>query len=296
MSAEASAKRILVFGWGAAAERVLREVAECRSRGAALKVFCVSHLSQASDCDLSDVCASLEFECTLTDSDSEMLEAASGFAPDLIMSASYRKKLRPEVLALCADSINFHPSLLPKHRGCMSGFWAIFEGDAETGVTCHRMVERFDEGRILHQERLPVSPEDTSFFVTKSRHQPKLSCDTCSMLLVTLRFTIYKKILPVTAACARRVLEIYFASGLPEGEEQTGEGSYHFRRLPFDGVIQAEWTHEQVERFIRAMHFPPFDGAGVCFEGKDGGQRVLVESLDHYLRLKREAAAAGGAA
>jgi len=271
MSAEASAKRILVFGWGAAAERVLREVAECRSRGAALKVFCVSHLSQASDCDLSDVCASLEFECTLTDSDSEMLEAASGFAPDLIMSASYRKKLRPEVLALCADSINFHPSLLPKHRGCMSGFWAIFEGDAETGVTCHRMVERFDEGRILHQERLPVSPEDTSF-------------------------TIYKKILPVTAACARRVLEIYFASGLPEGEEQTGEGSYHFRRLPFDGVIQAEWTHEQVERFIRAMHFPPFDGAGVCFEGKDGGQRVLVESLDHYLRLKREAAAAGGAA
>mmetsp|Transcript_38824 Transcript_38824/g.111492 ORF Transcript_38824/g.111492 Transcript_38824/m.111492 type:complete len:247 (-) Transcript_38824:55-795(-) len=246
MSAEASAKRILVFGWGAAAERVLREVAECRSRGAALKVFCVSHLSQASDCDLSDVCASLEFECTLTDSDSE-------------------------VLALCADSINFHPSLLPKHRGCMSGFWAIFEGDAETGVTCHRMVERFDEGRILHQERLPVSPEDTSF-------------------------TIYKKILPVTAACARRILEIYFASGLPEGEEQTGEGSYHFRRLPFDGVIQAEWTHEQVERFIRAMHFPPFDGAGVCFEGKDGGQRVLVESLDHYLRLKREAAAAGGAA
>mmetsp|Transcript_71721 Transcript_71721/g.232170 ORF Transcript_71721/g.232170 Transcript_71721/m.232170 type:complete len:229 (+) Transcript_71721:93-779(+) len=228
MSAEASAKRILVFGWGAAAERVLREVAECRSRGAALKVFCVSHLSQASDCDLSDVCASLEFECTLTDSDSEMLEAASGFAPDLIMSASYRKKLRPEVVG---------------SKKC----------------------------RILHQERLPVSPEDTSF-------------------------TIYKKILPVTAACARRVLEIYFASGLPEGEEQTGEGSYHFRRLPFDGVIQAEWTHEQVERFIRAMHFPPFDGAGVCFEGKDGGQRVLVESLDHYLRLKREAAAAGGAA
>ena len=31
-----------------------------------------------------------------------------------------------------------------------SGFWCIFEGDTETGVTCHRMVEvRFD-GKKSH--------------------------------------------------------------------------------------------------------------------------------------------------
>ena len=44
-----------------------------------------------------------------------------------------------------------------RHRGCFSGFWSIHEGDSETGVTCHRMVEKFDEGRIIYQARQPIA-------------------------------------------------------------------------------------------------------------------------------------------
>mmetsp|Transcript_55139 Transcript_55139/g.139252 ORF Transcript_55139/g.139252 Transcript_55139/m.139252 type:complete len:292 (-) Transcript_55139:23-898(-) len=248
--------RILVFGWGAAAEAVLREIVACKG-GRSVQVRCISHCSQAADCDLRHVCTSLNVECMLLDDDPEVYLAAKSFEPDLIISASYRKKLQPCVLELTSDCINFHPSLLPKHRGCWSGFWTIFEGDVETGVTCHRMVECFDMGRVLHQERLVVSPDDTSF-------------------------SIYRKILPVTSACARHILGLYLSSGLPEGEEQTGPASYHYRRLPFDGLILPEWSDDRVERFIRAMHFPPFEGAAACF----GGERVLVESLDHYRRLR----------
>lgn len=39
---------------------------------------------------------------------------------------------------LLQDSINFHPSLLPKHRGSLTQFWAIFDADATAGTTCHR--------------------------------------------------------------------------------------------------------------------------------------------------------------
>jgi len=262
------ARRILFFGWGAAAGRVLDELAVYAKKGACL-VHCVSHLSQAADCDLQEVCKRHSFDCSLFDTlssarlseaNAEIFALAQGFAPDLIMSSSYRAKLKADVLNLCADSINFHPSLLPRHRGCMSGFWAIFEGDSETGVTCHRMVEAFDEGRLLHQERQAITSDDTSV-------------------------SIYKKLLPVTALCASNVLRLYFGPGLPLGDDQNGDSSYHFRKLPFDGLIQPEWSDDQVQRFIRAMHFPPFDGAAVFLND----ERFLVESVTHLHTLRRRA-------
>merc|ERR1719313_2784966 len=122
------------------------------------------------------------------------------------------------------------------------------------------MVESFDEGKLLHQERLPIADDDTSV-------------------------SLYKKLLPVSGTCARHVLELFFGAGLPLGEEQKGESSYHFRKLPFDGLIQPEWSDSQVERFIRAMHFPPFDGAAIMLNG----ERYLVESVAHLQTLRRRA-------
>ncbi|CAE7246124.1 arnA, partial [Symbiodinium sp. CCMP2456] len=248
---------VLLFGWGAAAEQVLKELSSIGTEqvGGSLPssaVFCISQTSQAKDCDLRDVCAALGFKCVLSDNEVEILEMVRGFRPDLIVSASYRKKLPGSVLNLCPDCINFHPSLLPKHRGCWSGFWCIFEGDTETGVTCHRMVEAFDAGLVLHQERIVVDEVDTAF-------------------------SVYRKLLPVTARCARQVFLRYFSSeGLPAGEEQKGESSYHYRKLPFNGLVQPDWSDQQVARFIRAMEFPPFDGAAVLVDGK----RLLVDSVE----------------
>merc|ERR1712216_675607 len=81
------------------------------------------------------------------------------------------------------------------------------------------------------------------------------------------------------------ILGLYFGAGLPSGEEQQGEASYHFRKLPFDGLIQHEWSDSQVERFIRAMHFPPFDGAAVVLNG----EKHLVDSVAHWHTLRRRA-------
>lgn len=53
-------------------------------------------------------------------------------------------------------AIGVHPSLLPRHRGPDPFFWAIDGGDAVTGVTVHRLVERYDAGEILDQVAVPV--------------------------------------------------------------------------------------------------------------------------------------------
>merc|ERR1712130_1036740 len=122
-----------------------------------------THPEQAKDVDLGNVCRDFKFQCSYKDQPAEVFELAREFDPDLILSVSYRKKVGVEVLDLCKNALNFHPSLLPKHRGCMAGFWVIFDGDKETGVTCHRMVAKFDEGNYVHQERVTVSEEDCFF-------------------------------------------------------------------------------------------------------------------------------------
>lgn len=57
--------------------------------------------------------------------------------------------------------IQFHPSLLPAHRGAAAINWAIISGRKETGLTIFRPVDGWDEGPVLLQKRLEITPDDT---------------------------------------------------------------------------------------------------------------------------------------
>lgn len=96
----------------------------------------------------------------------DIYQTASNFRPDLIVSVRYPRRIHLEVLELVPPglAINLHPSLLPKHRGSLCQFWAIFEGDEVTGVTAHEMVEEFDLKPVLvdlherlHSSKIPSS-------------------------------------------------------------------------------------------------------------------------------------------
>ena len=53
---------------------------------------------------------------------------------------------------------------------------------------------------------------------------------------------------------------------MPIGRLHEGAGSYHTRGLPHGGKIADEIVAEgdqAIEKFIRAMYFPPFEGAVV---------------------------------
>ncbi len=57
--------------------------------------------------------------------------------------------------------IQFHPSLLPLHRGPSSINWAIIEGRSRTGLTIFRPVDGLDEGPVLLQREVEIAPDDT---------------------------------------------------------------------------------------------------------------------------------------
>ncbi|MUL43727.1 methionyl-tRNA formyltransferase [Streptomonospora sp. PA3] len=55
----------------------------------------------------------------------------------------------------------YHPSLLPHHRGKSAINWAIINGEQETGLSVFWPDEGIDTGPILLQKRCPIGPDDT---------------------------------------------------------------------------------------------------------------------------------------
>ncbi len=58
--------------------------------------------------------------------------------------------------------IQFHPSLLPLHRGPSSIPWAIIRGRSETGLSIFRPTPGLDEGPVILQKRVPIAADDTA--------------------------------------------------------------------------------------------------------------------------------------
>ena len=58
-------------------------------------------------------------------------------------------------------TIQYHPSLLPKHRGPSAINWAIINGDARTGLTIFWPDAGLDTGPILMQREVDIGPVDT---------------------------------------------------------------------------------------------------------------------------------------
>jgi methionyl-tRNA formyltransferase len=70
--------------------------------------------------------------------------------------------LKPPLLSIPRIvAINFHASLLPAYRGKHPVFWALRNGERQTGLTAHVMDPRFDTGDILYQVRVRTRKRDT---------------------------------------------------------------------------------------------------------------------------------------
>jgi methionyl-tRNA formyltransferase len=58
-------------------------------------------------------------------------------------------------------TIQFHPSLLPQHRGPSSINWPVMLGKSRTGLTIFRPVDGLDEGPVILQKEVEIAPDDT---------------------------------------------------------------------------------------------------------------------------------------
>lgn len=92
----------------------------------------------------------------------DVLRSYEATQPELCVMAFVTHILPERVLAAPRlGSIQYHPSLLPRHRGRSAMHWAIRMGETETGVTIFWVDEGIDTGPVLLQRTCEITPDDT---------------------------------------------------------------------------------------------------------------------------------------
>jgi len=92
----------------------------------------------------------------------EIYEEYKRLKPDLNVMAFVTSILPEYILNYPRmGTIQYHPSLLPKHRGGSAINWAIINGETKTGITIFWPDRGIDTGPILLQKGAEISPDDT---------------------------------------------------------------------------------------------------------------------------------------
>ncbi|MCA9192100.1 MAG: hypothetical protein KDB03_10065 [Planctomycetales bacterium] len=157
------------------------------------------------------------------------------FKPDVIASIYYRHMIKKPVIDACERRIfNLHPSLLPRYRGCSSLTWAMINGEAQAGFSYHFVDEGCDTGNIIIQQAIDIEDFDS-------------------------QATLYQRVGFMAMSRFSEVLELVLSG--TTGRVQVGTPSYYRRGCPHDGKIDMTWPTDMIERFIRAMDYPPYPSA-----------------------------------
>lgn len=92
----------------------------------------------------------------------EVIAQHAGYQPDLNVLA-FVTAIIPDAMLEQArlGSIEYHPSLLPRHRGRSAMNWAIINGEAKTGLTIFWVDAGIDTGPILLQKEVEIGADDT---------------------------------------------------------------------------------------------------------------------------------------
>src|SRR3954447_22685307 len=156
------AMRIVVNGQQAFGAAVLEALLE---RGEeVVAVYCAPDKEGKPPDPLAEAARKAGIEVRQPDS-FETESAAADLAslkPDLMVMAFVTLFVPEPVLNTPTHgSIQYHPSLLPRHRGPSAINWAIIQGDAKTGVAIFWPDEGLDTGPVLLLKEVEITDEDT---------------------------------------------------------------------------------------------------------------------------------------
>jgi methionyl-tRNA formyltransferase len=182
----------------------------------------------------------------------EVIERIREHEPALLLSVYYTQIFSTPILgSVDGPLLNFHPSLLPRHRGTAPLIWAIVEGDSVTGVTVHHLDEGVDTGRVVLQHPLPIHWDDTGY-------------------------QLHLKTAKLVRSTAAEIIQLWVAGEhIPSGQLQTGEASYHSTRDPQVNHLEWHVDRKRIRDTVRALA-PPLPGAFAYVES----QPLVIASVE----------------
>ena len=92
----------------------------------------------------------------------EFLKSIKDLDADIFVVVAFR--MMPKVLFEMPKlgTFNLHASLLPDYRGAAPINYAVINGEKKTGATTFFINEKIDEGNILLQKEIEISPEENA--------------------------------------------------------------------------------------------------------------------------------------
>lgn len=214
----------------------------------------------------------------------QVIDTLEPIGADLLISASYGLKI-PWVTIKAAryGGINVHPSILPHWRGADPVPWTILSGDRQAGVTVVTLSEAFDQGIILAQKKIPITPKDMS-----DPLRTKLFTMGADLLTTILPTFTQGKLRPIPAP---HLTSHIGSVKLTYARKFTREDGYE----PWEIIERARTTGEdaqRIERKFRALHPWPGIWTKLATQGSDPTEekrlKLLSLSLDHKLLAIRE--------
>lgn len=95
---------------------------------------------------------------TTTPNSTEIATRIASEKPDvLIRIGGYGGIIKSTILQSAPLGVlSFHHGDMRRFRGAPAGFWELYHGEREMGVTVQRLVERLDAGGIVAEQRIPI--------------------------------------------------------------------------------------------------------------------------------------------
>ena len=155
--------RIVLIGQAAFGQKVLERLIECRENVVA--VYCPPDSPRGPVDPLKETARNAGipvFQPARMNNPAVITEYLT-LRPDLNIMAFVTDIVPGRILRHPTQgSIQYHPSLLPKHRGRSAINWAVVKGERKTGVSIFWVDEGIDTGPLLLQKEVTIDPDDTT--------------------------------------------------------------------------------------------------------------------------------------
>ena len=164
----------------------------------------------------------------------EALELMRSFKADVCMMAYVTLFVPQPVLdAPTHGTFQYHPSLLPLHRGPSAISWPIAMGKTHTGLTIFWPDEGLDEGPILMQKECEIGPDET------------------------LGDVYFKKLFPMGVDAMIESLDLVKAGTAPKVPQDHSKATYEYRFKK--ELAEIDWSKPaaDVYNLIRAVNPAP---------------------------------------
>lgn len=175
--------------------------------------------------------------------DREAIDAFKALNADLGVMAFVTDIVPLEIIqAPTRGTIQYHPSLLPKHRGPSSINWPIIMGETRTGLSIFWPDDGLDTGPILLQKEVEIGPDDT------------------------LGTVYFDKLFPLGVEAMVESVRLVKAGKAPRIEQDHSQMTYESWCKAEDAVI--DWSKPATEVYNLVRGCDPSPGANSTFNGQ----------------------------